>query len=187
VAGAFLREGRRLVLRGLHLLGSRTVVGMGLLLAVVTGIGAGRNLWISFSGTTAEGVVVRQIEELAADWSDGSAGASGESRGGVETAAAQRVFRAVVAFRDGSRSYEVMASARAIVHLYPLGTKVDVVYPRGRPERARLKPELPDFWIQAGVLLVATLLGAGSGYLWWKLAVRRLARRRASRVVKTTD
>ena len=160
------------------MLGSRTVVGMGMLLALVTGIGAGRNLWISFSGTTAEGIVVRQIEELAADWPGASAGAGGDGRGGVETAAAQRVFRAVVAFQDGSRSYEVTASARAIVHLYPLGSKVDVVYPRGRPERARLRPELPDFWIQAGVLLVSTLLGAGSGYLWWKLAIRRLARRR---------
>lgn len=182
MAGAFLREGRRLVLRGLHLLGSRTVVGLGLLLAVMTGTGAARNLWMTFTGARVEGVVVRQIEELAADWREADGGAAPFRQAGIQTAAAQRVFRAVVAFQDNGRSYEVMARARAVVHLYPLGTKVDVVYPPGRPERAQLGPELPDSWVQAGLLLVATLVGAGSGYTWWKLALRRRARRR---VVKT--
>jgi hypothetical protein len=62
--------------------------------------------------------------------------------------------------------------------MYPLGSKVDVVYPAGQPQRARLRPELPDFWTQAGLLLVATMLGAGAGYFWWLLIRRRVARRR---------
>ena len=178
MAGAFLREGRRLILRGLHLLGSRTVVGLGLILAVMTGTGAARNLWMAFTGTRVEGVVVRQIEELAADWREGERGAAPFSQAGIQTAAAQRVYRAAVAFQDGGRAYEVTANARAVVHLYPLGTKVYVVYPPGKPERARLEPELPDLWVQAGLLFVATVVGAGSGYTWWKLALRRRARRR---------
>jgi hypothetical protein len=89
-----------------------------------------------------------------------------------------------VAFQTGGKSYEVVASARATVHLYPLGSKVDVVFPPGRPERAQLGPELPDFFVQAGLLLVATMVGAGSGYTWWKLALKRAARRR---VVKTGE
>jgi hypothetical protein len=184
VARAFLREGRRLALRGLHLLGSRTIVVLGLLLALVTGAGAARNLWLYFPGTASvEGVVVRQIEELSVDWRDDLPGPLGTRQSGVQTAAAERVYRAVVEFQAGGAAHEVMAGARARVHLYPLGTKVDVVFPPGKPERARLRPELPDFWMQAGILFAATLVGAGSGYTWWKLAVRRAQRRR---VVKQT-
>jgi hypothetical protein len=155
---------------------------VGLLVAVVTGAGAARNLWLSFAGTRAEGVVVRQMEELAVDWREQLPGPLGTARSDIQTAAAERVYRAVVEFQDGSTLYEVAANARATVHLYPLGSKVDVVFPPGRPDRARLRPELPDFWVQAGLLFVATLVGAGSGYTWWKLAVRRSVRRR---VVKT--
>jgi hypothetical protein len=178
VAREFLREGRRLALKGMHLLASRTVVMLGLALAIVTGTGAARNLWLSFSGVTADGVVVRQVEELSADWRTELPGPLARSRTGLQTAPAERVFRAVVAFKAGEKSYEVIARSRAAVQLYPLGSKVDVVYPRGKPERARLRPELPDFWGQAGLLFVATLVGAGSGYAWWKLAVGRSARRR---------
>jgi hypothetical protein len=181
VARTFLREGRRLVLRGLHLLGSRTAVMLGLTLAIVTGSGAARNLWFWFSGATVDGVVVRQLEELAVDWRDELGGPLGTARSGIQTAAAERVYRAVVDFEAGGKSYEVVANARATVHLYPLGSKVDVVFPPGKPERARLKPELPDFWMQAGLLFAATLVGAGSGYTWWKLARRRAARRRVVR------
>ncbi|MGE5198672.1 MAG: DUF3592 domain-containing protein [Rhodospirillaceae bacterium] len=178
VARAFLREGRRLALRGLHLLGTRTAVVLGLLLAIVTGSGAVRNLWLSFTGTKADGVVVRQIEELSVDWRDAMPGPLGASKSGIRTAPAERLYRAVVDFQAGGKSYEVIANARATVHLYALGSKVEVVYPPGRPERARLRPELPDVWAQAGLLFVATLVGAGSGYTWWKLATRRAARRR---------
>jgi hypothetical protein len=184
VARAFLSEGRRLILRGLHLLGSRTVVMLGLLLAMVTGTSAARNLWLSINGTTAEGVVVRQIEELSVDWHNRLPGPLGTSQSGIQTAAAERVFRAVVDFQAGDESYQVIAGAASTVHLYPLGSKIEVVFPRGRPERARLRPELPDFWVQAGLLLVATLVGAGSGYTWWKLALSRVARRR---VVKAAE
>jgi hypothetical protein len=178
VAWAFLREGRRLFLRGIHLLGSRTTVMLGLALAIVTGTGAARNLWFSLSGATVQGVVVRQLEELAVDWRDELPGPLGEARPGIRTAAAERVYRAVVDFQADGRSYEVVANARAAVHLYPLGSKVDVVFPPGKPERARLAPELPDFWVQAGLLFIATVVGAGSGYTWWKLVRLRAARRR---------
>jgi len=156
---------------------------LGLLLAIATGAGAARNLWLWFSGTTAEGVVVRQMEELSVDWRDNLPGPLSTSRPGIRTAAAERVYRAVVDFQSGGKSFEVIAGARATVHLYPLGSKVEVVFPPGKPERARLRPELPDFWVQAGLLFVATVVGAGSGYTWWKLAIRRAARRR---VVKET-
>ena len=109
----------------------------------------------------------------------------GKAQPGVQTVAAERVYRAVVDFEAGGKSHEVVANARATVHLYPLGSKVDVMFPPGRPERARLRPELPDFWLQAGILFAATLVGTGSGYTWWKLAVRRVRRRR--RVVKAAD
>src|SRR5512137_2777989 len=155
---------------------------MGILLAVMAGSGAARNLWLSLTGTTVEGIVVRQLEELSADWSGDSPAPPGAARAGIQTAAAERLFRAVVAFQEGGKSFEVVATSRSTVHLYPLGSKVDVVFPPGRPERARLRPELPDFWTQAGLLLIATMVGAGSGYTWWKLALRRRARRR---VVKT--
>ena len=178
MARAFLREGWRLALKGLHLLGSRTVVGLGLLLAVMTGASAARNLWLVFTAVTVDGVVVRQLEEWSADWREQLPGPLGTSTAGIQTAAAERLYRAVVEFQDGGKSYEVVANARATVHLYPLGSKVDVVFPPGKPARARLRPELPDAWTQAGLLLVATLVGAGSGYTWWKLALRRAARRR---------
>jgi hypothetical protein len=155
---------------------------LGLLLAIVTGTGAARNLWLSRAGATAEGVVVRQMDELLVDWRNELPGPLGSSQTGIQTAAAQRVYRAVVEFQAGGTTHEVVANARATVHLYPLGSKVDVVFPPGKPERARLRPELPDFWAQAGLLFVATLVGAGSGYTWWKLVLRRAARRR---VVKT--
>lgn len=162
----------------MHLLGSRTVVLLGLSLSIVTGAGAARNLWFVFSGTTAEGVVVRQHEELVADEKAQLPGPLNKAERGVWTMAAERVYRAVVEYQVGGKAYHVVADARARVHLYPLGTKVDVIFPRGRPEQARLAPELPDTWMQAGLLFVATVVGAGSGYTWWKLAVRRMARRR---------
>jgi hypothetical protein len=177
VAREFLREGRRLALRAIHVLGSRTVVMLGLALAIVTGSAAAKDLWLSF-GATAEGVVVRQLEELSVDWREELPGPLARNRTGIQTAPAKRVYRAVVDFMADGKAYEVVANARASVQLYPLGSKVDVVFPPGKPERARLRPELPDFWVQAGLLFIATLVGAGSGYTWWKLALRRVARRR---------
>jgi hypothetical protein len=184
VARAFLREGRRLILSGLHLLGSRVLVVLGLLLAIMTGTSAARNLWLSINGTPAEGLVVRQVEELSVDWRDRLPGPLGHSQTGIQTAAAERVYRAVVDFQAGDKSYQVIANASATVHLYPLGSKVDVVFPPGQPGRARLRSELPDVWVQAGLLLLATLVGAGSGYTWWKLALLRATRRR---VVKAAE
>lgn len=178
MARAFFSEGRRLLLRGLHLLGSRTIIVLCLLLATTTAIGSARNLWLLFSGTVAEGIVVRQLEELAVDWRRPAPGTLGQAGAGIQMAAAERLYRAVVNFKDGGRSFDVLADVRATVHIYPLGSKVDVLFPRGRPDRARLRPELPDFWTQAGLLLIATVLGAGAGYSWWTLARRRWARRR---------
>lgn len=178
---AFFSEGRRLLLRGLHLLGTRAVILVCLLLATTTAVSSGRNLWLAFSGTIAEGVVVRQSEELAADWQTPSSGTAGSPGAGIQTAAAERLYRAVVAFKDGKRPFEVLAEVRGTVHIYPLGSKVEVVYPAGQPGRARLRAELPDLWTQAGLLLIATVFGAGTAYWWWTLALRRVARRRAAR------
>ena len=151
---------------------------LGLTLAIVTGTSAARNLWFSFSGATADGVVVRQLEELTVGSERELPAPLGRAGSGIQTVAAERVYRAVVGFQADGRSYEVVASARATVHLYPLGSKVEVVFPPGKPERARLAPELPDSWVQAGLLLLASVVGAGSGYTWWKLVKRRAARRR---------
>ncbi len=153
---------------------------LGLLLAMVTGAGAVRNLWLWRTGATVQGVVVRQMEELAADWTGELPEPLGTRQADMQTGAARRVYRAVVEFQAGETTHEVVANARATVHLYALGSKVDVVFPPGRPERARLKPELPDFWVQAGMLFLSSLVGAGSGYTWWKLAVRRSRRGRTS-------
>lgn len=167
----------------MHLLGTRTAVVLGLLFAIGTGISAARNLWFSLSGTIVEGVVVRQVEEFAVDWRDQASVPVAARAEGIQTAAAARLYRAVVSFKDGGRSFDVPAALRGTVQLYPLGSKVDVIFPPGRPNRARLRPELPDFWTQAGLLFMATVLGAGSGYSWWKLIRRRAAQRAARRRV----
>jgi hypothetical protein len=177
VTRSFFDEGRRLALRGMHLLGTRTAIVLALLLAIGTGVGAARNLWL-FSGTIAEGVVVRQMEELSADWREPVALPSGARVPGIQTAAATRLYRAVVTFKDGDRSFDVISGLRGTVHVYPMGSKVDVMFPPGQPNRARLRPELPDFWTQAGLLLIATMLGAGTAHSWWNLARRRAAQRR---------
>jgi hypothetical protein len=185
VARAFLREGWRLLVRAMHLAGTRAVFFVCLLLAITTSFGAVRTLWFSFSGALAEGVVVRQLEEWSADWTGPEPGVPGAAS--IQTAAATRTYRAVVAFTDGGRSYEVLAQLRSTVHLYPLGSKVDVVYPAGEPGRARLRPELPDFWSQAGLLLMATMLGAGTAYAWWKAVRKRAAQRTRARVVNAAS
>jgi len=168
----------------MHLVGSRTLVILGLLLALWTGYGAARNLWLTFSGKLAEGVVVQQLEEFSADWNNQLAGPLGTQAAGVDLAAAERLYRAVVRFKENGRDFDVLANVRAKVHIYPLGSKVDVVFPPGQPGRARLRSELPDSWLQAGLLFAATVLGAGSGRLWWHLVRRRMMRRR---VVKPSE
>lgn len=158
--GCLMAVGLRIVLLGC------------LLLSVTTVIGAWRNLWFAFSGVTAEGLVVRQAEELVADWDDLS---TGKGTTGVQMAPARRLYRAIIEFKNGERTYSIEAQARGPVHIYPLGSHVDVVYARGRPDGAKLKSELPGFWTQAGYLLIGTMLGAGAVYWWWKL-IRRRAR-----------
>ena len=157
----------------MHLLGSRTVFFVCLLLSMTTAYSASRTLWFSLTGLDAEGLVVREVEELTADWTSAAS-----PRASVQTAAATRVYRAVVRFQENGHSFEVLARLRSTARLYPVGTKVGVVYPAGAPGEAKLRPELPDFWSQIGVLLMATVLGAGTAYGWWKSARRRLARRR---------
>jgi hypothetical protein len=186
VPGAFFREGRRLFLRAMHLLSSRTLFFAGILLSITTAFATAQTLWFSLAGKVAEGRVVREVEELAADW---TSPASVLSRPGVQTARAARVYRAIVQFQikdpadaavagNAGRVFEVSAQLRSTARLYPVGTKVDVVYPPGKPGRAKLRPELPDFWSQAGLLLMATVVGAGTAYGWWKSAKKRVVRRR---------
>jgi len=150
--------------------GLRIVLVGCLLVSATTVMGAWRNLWFTFNGVTVEGLVVRQAEELAADWADSSVG---KRTSGVQMAPARRLYRAIVEFKDGENTYLIAAQARGQVDVYPVGARVDVVYARGRPDGAKLRPELPDFWTQAGYLLMGTILGAGAVYWWWKLIRRR--------------
>jgi len=180
VARSFFREGQRLLVRAIHLLGSRAVFFVCLLLAVTTAFGAARTLWFSMTGLVVEGLVVREVEELTADWTAVAPSPAAASPG-VQTAAATRVYRAVVRFRDSGRPFdwhEMPAQLTSTARLYPVGTKVDVVYPAGAPGLATLRPELPDVWAQAGLLFMATVLGTGTVYGWWKSAKKRAARRR---------
>jgi len=156
--GCLVAVGLRIVLLGCLLVSATTVIG------------AWRHLWFAFNGITIEGLVVREAEELAADWGDRSAG---PQISGVQLAPARRLYRAIVEFKDGERTYLIEAQARGPAAIYPVGSRVDVVYARGRPDGAKLRPELPDFWTQAGYLLMGTMLGAGAAYWWWKLIRRR--------------
>lgn len=162
----------------MHLVGTRTIVLAGLLLAIWTGYGAVGNLWFSLNGTVATGVVTRQIEEFSADWTKGQLPSVGADAAGIDLAAAERRYRAVVQFAEGGRTFDVLSELRGPAPVYPTGSSVQVVYPPGLPERAGLRPELPDGWMQSGLLLAATMLGAGSARLWWRLARRRARRRR---------
>ena len=150
--------------------GLRIVLSGCLLVSVTTVMGAWSNLWFALSGVTTEGLVVGQAEELAADWDDPSAGTR---TAGVQMAPARRLYRAIIEFKDGQRTCVITAQARGPVHIYPVGSHVDIVYARGRPDGAKLKPELSGFWTQAGYLLIGTILGVGAVYWWWKLLRRR--------------
>ena len=169
-------------MRAIHLLGSRTVFFVCLLLAITTAFGAARELWFARTGLLVEGVVVREVEELTADWTaPAPSSAPAAASLGVQTAAATRVYRAIVRFRDKGSPFdwhEVPAQLTSTARLYPVGTKVEVVYPAGAPGLAKLRPELPDVWSQAGLLFMATVLGAGTVRGWWKSARKRAARRR---------
>jgi hypothetical protein len=151
-------------------LGLRIVLLGCLLVSAITVITAWRNLWFAFNGVTVEGLVVRQVEELAADWDDRSAG---KPASGVRMAPARRLYRAIIEFKNGGSTLAIAAQTRGPAPIYPLGSRVDVVYPRGRPDGAKLKPELPGFWTLAGYLLLGTMLGAGAVGWWWKLIARR--------------
>ena len=152
--------------------GLRIVLLGCLLVSATTMIGAWRNLWFALSGVTVEGLVVRQAEEFAVEWDDRSA-PNAKPASGVQMAPARRLFRAIVEFKVAGSTHVIAAQARGPEHIYPVGSHVDVVFARGRPGGAKLKPELPDFWAQAGYLLVGTMLGAGAVYWWWKLIHRR--------------
>jgi hypothetical protein len=159
----------------MHLLSSRTVFFIALLLSISTAFSAAQTLWFLQTATVVEGRVVREVEELTAEW---ASPVSALTRPGVQTATAVRVYRAIVQFQDTGHSFDVAAQLRSTARLYPVGTKVDVAYPAGKPGRAKLRPELPDFWSQAGLLLMATVLGVGTAYGWLNSAKKRVARRR---------
>jgi hypothetical protein len=178
VAWLFWREGRRLVLRLLGVLGTRVLIAVCLLLAVSTAVNSLRILWFDARGVVIDGIVVRQEEELLADWR----GADDARARGLRMTSAQRVFRAVVEFKLGERTYEVLSQQRGPQQVYPLGSKAAIVVPIGRPADARIRAELPDFWTQAGLLLMSTVIGAATVRWWWSMARRpRRFRRRPRR------
>ena len=165
------KAGARTLATGcLTTIGTRVVVVACVFVSATTVIGSWRNLWFELSGKVVEGVVVRQAEELVADWNDPTVAGRPS---GVRTTAATRLFSAIVEFKDGDRQYQIEARSRTSVQIYGIGSKVDVVFPPGRPHRAQLRPELPDFWTESGLMLVGTLLGVGAAYWWWKHIRRR--------------
>jgi hypothetical protein len=180
VPRAFLREGWHLLGHAIHLLWSRALIFLALLLAMSVGFPAARHVWFAVSGAVAEGRIVLEVEELGADWKQPSAGSAAA---GIVTAPAQRFYRPVAEFTVDRRLYSVRSARRSTAHLYEMGSKVDVIYPPGAPNRAVLRPDLADFWTQAGILLMATVLAAGTVYAWWHGWRGRLARRRRERVV----
>ncbi len=145
---------------------ARVILVAGLVLSAVVIVTAGRSLRLTFGAKLAEGVVVRQREELKMT----SVAAMQRTPGAPEIITATRLYRAVVAFRDGGRAYEVTSRDASPVQVYPIGTKPDVAFPPGHPERARLRAELPSFWLQSGLLLVGVLIGAGAVWSWWRLS-----------------
>jgi hypothetical protein len=169
VSQVFFQEGRRLIRRLFGVLGARIVIAVCLLIAASVALSAARNLWFSFRAVAVNGIVVRQDEEWTADWQDRSAPRPGDPR----LAAAERVFRAVVEFSVDGRAYEVLSMRAEPVQAYPLGSRQAVVYPAGQPQKARIRAELPDFWTQAGLLLMGTVVGAGTARWWWSMARRR--------------
>jgi hypothetical protein len=189
VAHVFLREGRRLLWRLLGVLGTRAVIAVCLLFAAGVAVPAFQQLWFASRATAVDAFVVRQEAELAADW---TAAAPGNGREPV-MAPARRLYQAVLQFTVGGRTYEVFAARRGPVHLYPVGSKEVVLFPAGQPNLARLRAEVPEFWTQAGLLLMGTVVGAGTVRWWWRMSRTRqrfrrqagFARARAARQPET--
>jgi hypothetical protein len=154
-------------------IGLRVVLLYLLYVSVTIVAAAWGQLRFTITGIVTEGLVVRQAEELVAD--AGPAGpADGKDNGiagrfAVQLVKARKLYRAIVEFRDGERTYATASAELAPVHLYALASHVDVIYPRGRPQDARLKPELSSVYAQAWLLLLGTLVGSGAAYWWWKL------------------
>jgi len=163
----------------LKAIGLRLVLLYFLYVSVTIVTGAWGQLRFAMTGMVAEGLVVRQAEELVAATPPARAGSAAATspgtagRPGVQLVEAQKLYRAIVEFRDGDRTYAVTSAERAPVHLYALASHVEVIYPPGRPQTARLRPELPSVYLQAGMLFLGTLFGAASLYWWWKLFRRR--------------
>lgn len=157
------------MLRLFGVLGTRAVIAVCLIVSLSVCVGAWRNLWMASQSTTARGTVLRQIEELSADWENGTATASAR----LQMAQARRSFQAVVGFEVDGRTYEVVSARKGAVHLYPLGSTLTVLFLPGRPQQAWLRDEAPDVWSQAALLLMGTVVGAGAVRWWWWLAKRR--------------
>jgi len=161
-------------------IGLRIVFLWFLYVAVILVADSWRQLQYTVGGVVADGVVVRQIEEVvtveavpAQAPKDGPGKPAQPAKPGFEVVSAHRYFRAMVEFIDRDRSYRIGSEARGETPVYPTGSHVDVAYPRNRPADAKLRAELPNVWAQAGFLLMGTVLGAAALYWWWKLLRRR--------------
>ena len=169
---AFVREGYRLLVRLIRVLGPRLVIAACLLLCAVVVIRTWQALWFVARSSAVSGTVVRQEEIWEADWQRTAVATDG----GPRMARARRLFQSVVSFTFDGREYELVSERRGLAHVYPIGTTQVVVFPPGEPQRARLRAELPEFWAQAGMLLMGTVLAAGALRWWWRTARRRRPR-----------
>jgi hypothetical protein len=168
VPRTFLAEGRRLVLRVFGVLGTRAIIVVCLLASASVAIGAWRNLWMTARGTAVDGTVVQQAELLSADFAKGAS----DHAAGPELVTAKRMYQAVVEFKVGDKAYRIRSQRLAPVHVYPLASSQVVVFYPDHPHDARLRAELPDIWSQAALLLMGSLIGAGTLRWWWWLARR---------------
>ena len=142
------------------------------------GAGAVRNLWLWRTGATVQGVVVRQMEELAADWTGELPGPLGARQSGIQTAAAKRVYRAVVEFQAGER--EVRGDCRRPGDGAPLSARFEGGrrVPAGQAGAGPAQTRAAGFLGAGRNALLSSLVGAGAGTRGGNCAVRRSRRRR---------
>ncbi len=148
-------------------LSARIVLGFGLLLSGYALVIAAPAVRLTYGATIASGVVTRQIESYRT-----GAPAPGVTQveRGPRVVSVIRIYRAVVSFQFGGKSYDVQSRIASDTPAYSTLSTVDVAFPRNRPDLARIRAEVPGFWEGAGLLLVGITIGAGAVRWWWRLS-----------------